>query len=87
MNQDQQHTIRMEHLRNKSDCWWFIWILFCKCDCQFKCPIFKWRFVRSKSYINHSINQSINPNLYSAPSRFPLLRGAPDPGQAEKNSL
>src|SRR6218665_285612 len=30
--------------------------------------------------------QSINQNLYSAPSRS-LLRGAPDPGQAEKNSL
>ena len=29
---------------------------------------------------------SINQNLYSAPSRS-LLRGAPDPGQAEKNSL
>jgi len=32
------------------------------------------------------INQSINQNLYSAPSRS-LLRGARDPGQAEKNSL
>jgi len=28
--------------------------------------------------------QSINQNLYSTPSRS-LLRGAPDPGQAEKN--
>ena len=32
------------------------------------------------------INQSMSKNLYSAPSRY-LLRGAPDPGQAEKNSL
>src|SRR6218665_2621221 len=32
------------------------------------------------------INQSINQNLYSTPSRY-LLRGAPDPGQAEKNGL
>src|SRR6218665_711018 len=31
-------------------------------------------------------NQSINQNLYSAPLRY-LLRGAPDPGQAEKSSL
>jgi len=30
--------------------------------------------------------QSINQNLYSAPSRS-LLRGTLDPGQAEKNSL
>jgi len=30
--------------------------------------------------------QSINQNLYSAPSRS-LLRGAPDPSQVEKNSL
>src|SRR6218665_260844 len=30
--------------------------------------------------------QSISRNLYSAPSRY-LLRGAPNPGQAEKNSL
>src|SRR6218665_1224250 len=30
--------------------------------------------------------QSINQNLYNAPSRF-LLRGASDPGQEEKNSL
>jgi len=29
--------------------------------------------------------QSINQNLYSVPSRY-LLRGTPDPGQAEKNS-
>jgi len=29
--------------------------------------------------------QSINQNLYGAPSRF-LLRGASDPGQAENNS-
>jgi len=33
-----------------------------------------------------NVSQSINNNLYSAPSRY-LLRGAPDPGQAEKNSL
>jgi len=34
-----------------------------------------------------SINQSINQsNLYSAPSRY-LLRGATNPGQAEKDSL
>ena len=33
-----------------------------------------------------SINQSINQNLYSAPSSY-LLGGTPDPGQAEKNSL
>ena len=32
------------------------------------------------------MNQSTTQNLYSAPSRSPL-RGAPDPGQAEKNSL
>jgi len=32
------------------------------------------------------INQSISQNLYSAPSRS-LLGGAPDQGQAEKNSL
>jgi len=32
------------------------------------------------------LNQSISQNLYSTPSRY-LLRGAPDPGQAEKNSL
>jgi len=31
-------------------------------------------------------NQSINQNLYRAPSRS-LLRGTPDPGQEEKNSL
>ncbi len=31
------------------------------------------------------INQSINQNVNSAPSR-PLLRGAPDSGQAEKQS-
>src|SRR6218665_1424160 len=31
-------------------------------------------------------HQSINQNLYSAPSRF-LLRGAPAPGHAKKNSL
>ena len=30
--------------------------------------------------------QSINQNLYGDPSRS-LLRGAPDPGQAEQNSL
>jgi len=30
--------------------------------------------------------QSINQHLYGDSSRF-LLRGAPDPGQAEKNSL
>src|SRR6218665_684612 len=35
------------------------------------------------SGFNH---QSISQNLYSAPSRY-LLRGAPDLGQAEKNSL
>jgi len=29
---------------------------------------------------------SINQNLYSTPSRS-LLRGTPDPGQVEKNSL
>ena len=33
-----------------------------------------------------NINQSINQNLYNAPSRS-LLRGASDPGQEEKNSL
>ena len=33
---------------------------------------------------NAQINQSISKNLYSAPSRY-LLRGAPDPGQAEKS--
>jgi len=32
------------------------------------------------------IDQSINENVYSYPSRF-LLRGAPDPGQAENKSL
>jgi len=32
------------------------------------------------------LEKSINQNLYSAPSRY-LLRGAPDPGQAEKKSL
>ena len=37
---------------------------------------------------HQSINQltDISQNLYSAPSRY-LLRGTPDPGQAEKNSL
>ena len=35
---------------------------------------------------NDNFNQSINQNLCSAPSRS-LLRGAPDPGQAEKYSL
>src|SRR6218665_3831812 len=35
---------------------------------------------------NQSISQSFNQNLYIAPSRS-LLRGAPVPGQAEKNSL
>jgi len=34
--------------------------------------------------IRFYINQSIGQNLYSAPSRY-LLRGAPDPGQAERN--
>jgi len=34
----------------------------------------------------YSYTVSINQNLYSAPS-ISLLRGAPDPGQAEKNSL
>jgi len=33
-----------------------------------------------------AIYQSISLNLYSAPSRY-LLRGAPDTGQAETNSL
>src|SRR6218665_1619265 len=37
-------------------------------------------------YIDAYMHQSINQNLYSAPARF-LLRGAPDPGQAEKNSV
>jgi len=32
------------------------------------------------------ITQSINQNLYNAPSRS-VLRSAPDPGQVEKNSL
>ena len=32
------------------------------------------------------LNQSISQNLYSTPSRY-LLRGAPNPGQTEKNSL
>jgi len=36
--------------------------------------------------VSQSINQSINQNLYSALSRSPL-RGPPDPGQTEKNSL
>src|SRR6218665_607211 len=36
--------------------------------------------------IDRLIHQSINKNLYSAPSRS-LLRSAPEPGQAEKNSL
>src|SRR6218665_3259811 len=40
----------------------------------------------SDTYKSQSINQSINPNLYSGPSRS-LVRGAPDPGQAKKNSL
>jgi len=36
--------------------------------------------------------QSINQNVYSAPSRYMylhvhVLRGAPDPGQAEKHSV
>jgi len=31
-------------------------------------------------------NQSISQNIYSSPSRY-LLRGAPEPGQAGKNSL
>jgi len=35
---------------------------------------------------NQSVNQSISQNLYSAPSRS-LLRRAPEPSQAEKNSL
>jgi len=34
----------------------------------------------------HSMNQSINQNLYSAPSRS-ILRSAYNPGQAEKSSL
>src|SRR6218665_650882 len=33
-----------------------------------------------------NLNQLINQNLYSAPSRS-LLRGAPDPSEAEKNNL
>jgi len=33
-----------------------------------------------------ALNQSISQNLYSAPSRY-LLRGTPDLGQVEKNSL
>jgi|SRR6218665_593129 len=37
-------------------------------------------------WMDTQINQSINQNVYSAPSRS-LLRGAPDPGQAEKKSL
>ena len=41
-----------------------------------------WKIVYPSKLHNISINQ----NVYSAPSRY-LLRGAPDPGQAEKNSL
>ena len=41
---------------------------------------------RTYTCMHQSIIQSISRNLYSAPSRY-LLRGAPDPGQAEKNSL
>src|SRR6218665_895909 len=37
-------------------------------------------------YMCISINQSISQNLYSAPSRY-LLRGTPNPGHVEKNSL
>ena len=37
-------------------------------------------------WIKTSINQSINRNLYSAPSRS-LLNDTPEPGQLEKNSL
>ena len=33
-----------------------------------------------------NLNESVNQNVYSAPSRY-LLRVAPDPGQADKNSL
>jgi len=32
------------------------------------------------------VSSYTDQHLYSAPSRY-LLRGAPDPGQAEKNSL
>src|SRR6218665_1219324 len=48
--------------------------------------LLKSHFVYIVISFDQSINQSINQNLYSAPSRY-LLRGAPDPGQAEKNSL
>src|SRR6218665_1973407 len=44
---------------------------------------------RTKVYlriIERLVHQSINKNVYSAPSRS-LLRSAPEPGQAEKNSL
>ena len=36
--------------------------------------------------IKQIFRKSISQHLYSAPSRY-LLRGDPDPGQAEKNSL
>jgi len=39
-----------------------------------------------EEFLNLHNFQSINQNLYSASSRY-LHRGAPDPGQAEKNSL
>ena len=39
-----------------------------------------------KSRRKHVFNQSISQNVYSTPSTY-LLRSAPDPGQAEKNSL
>src|SRR6218665_1244003 len=50
------------------------------------CLVHCWSCNLKLTHVNQSINQSVNQNLYSAPSRY-LLRGAPDSGQAEKNSL
>jgi len=35
----------MKHFADKSDCWWFVWILFGKTDCKLESPVFEWGFM------------------------------------------
>jgi len=55
----------------------------CMCVCMYVCM-----YVCMNVHVRMCLcmYESINQNLYSAPSRY-IFRGAPDPGQAEKNSL
>ncbi len=45
--QEDTLTIRVEHFRDKSNCWWFVWVLLCEGHCEFECAIIKWCIFRS----------------------------------------